>query len=141
VRAFEFFGCTPKIAVPDRLRSAVSGRDRYDPEINPTYAEMAEHYDVAIIPARSGHPRDKPKVENAVLVAQRWILACLRNRKFFSMEDLNAAIAELLEILNNRPFQKLEGCRRSAFESIDRPGDATAAGDALGAFALGRRAA
>lgn len=121
VRAFEFFGCTPKIAVPDQLRSAVSGPDRYDPEINPTYAELSAHYDVAIIPARPGQPRDKAKVETGVLVAQRWILACLRNRVFFSLEELNDAIAELLERLNNRPFQKLEGCRRTAFEAIDRP--------------------
>ena len=121
VRTFEFFGCTPKIAVPDQLRSAVSGPDRYDPEINPTYAELSVHYDVAIIPARAGEPRDKAKVEAGVLLAQRWILACLRNRTFFSLEELNAAIAELLEKLNRRPFQKLEGCRRSAFETIDRP--------------------
>ena len=121
VRTFEFFGCTPKIAVPDQLRSAVSGPDRYDPEINPTYAEMSVHYDVAIIPARAGEPRDKAKVEAGVLLAQRWILACIRNRTFFSLEDLNAAIGELLEKLNSRPFQKLDGCRRSAFETIDRP--------------------
>jgi len=121
VRTLEFFGCTPKIAVPDQLRSAVSGPDRYDPEINPTYAELSAHYDVAIIPARPRQPRDKAKVEGGVLIAQRWILACLRNRVFFSLEELNAAIAELLERLNNRPFQKLEGCRRTAFENIDRP--------------------
>ena len=121
VRAFEFFGCTPKIAVPDQLRSADSGPDRYAPEINPTYAELSEHYDVAIIPARPGEPRDKAKVETGVLITQRWILACLRNRTFFSLEALNEAIAELLVRLNDRPFQKLEGCRRSAFETIDRP--------------------
>src|SRR5579863_2072932 len=121
VRALEFFGGVPKVAVPDQLRSAVSGPDRYDPEINPTYAELAQHYDLAIVPARPGKPRDKAKVEAAVLLAQRWILACLRNRTFFSLDELNAAIAELLERLNTRPFQKLQGCRRSAFESIDRP--------------------
>jgi transposase len=121
VRAFEFIGGVPKIAVPDQLRSAVSGHERYDPEINPTYAEMAEHYSVAIIPARAGEPRDKAKVEGGVLIAQRWIVACLRNHTFFTLEDLNAAIAALLDRLNNRPFQKLDGCRRSAFESIDRP--------------------
>jgi transposase len=121
VRAFEFFGGTPKIAVPDQLRSAVSGPDRYDPEINPTYAELSAHYEVAIIPARPRRPKDKAKVENGVLIAQRWILACLRNRVFFSLEELNAAIAELLVRLNNRPFQKLDGCRRTAFETIDRP--------------------
>ena len=74
MRGFEFFGCTPKIAVPDQLRSAVSGPDRYDPEINPTYAELSVHYDVAIIPALPGEPRDKAKVETSVLIAQRWIL-------------------------------------------------------------------
>jgi len=121
VRALEFFGGVPQIAVPDQLRSAISGPDRYDPEINPTYAELAEHYGLAIIPARPARPRDKAKVETAVLVAQRWILACLRNRVFHTLDDLNAAIAELLERLNTRPFQKLDGCRRSAFESIDRP--------------------
>jgi transposase len=121
VRAFEFFGGVPQIAVPDQLRSAVSGPDRYDPDINPTYAELAVHYDVAIVPARPAKPRDKAKVEAAVLLAQRWILACLRNRTFFSLDELNAAIAELLEKLNTRPFQKLEGCRRSAFEALDRP--------------------
>ena len=121
VRALEFFGGVPKVAVPDQLRSAVSGPDRYDPEINPTYAELAQHYDLAIVPARPGKPRDKAKVEGAVLVAQRWILACLRNRTFFTLDDLNIAIAELVEKLNERPFKKLEGCRRSAFETLDRP--------------------
>jgi transposase len=121
VRALEFFGGVPRIAVPDQLRSAVSGPDRYDPEINPTYAELSQHYDLAIVPARPSKPRDKAKVETAVLVAQRWILACLRNRTFFSLDELNTAIGELLDRLNARPFKKLEGCRRSAFEALDRP--------------------
>jgi transposase len=121
VRAFDYFECVPEIVVPDQLRSAVSGPHRYDPEINRTYLEMAQHYGVAIIPARPRKPRDKAKVEAGVLVAQRWILACIRHRTFFSLAELNEAIAELLERLNARPFQKLEGCRRSAFESIDRP--------------------
>jgi len=121
VRALEFFGGVPRIAVPDQLRSAVSGPDRYDPVINPTYAELSQHYDLAIVPARPGKPRDKAKVETAVLVAQRWILACLRNRTFFSLDELNAAIADLVEKLNTRPFKKLEGCRHSAFQALDRP--------------------
>ncbi|MGH8286193.1 MAG: IS21 family transposase [Steroidobacteraceae bacterium] len=121
VRGLEHYGCAPQILVPDQLRSAVKRPDRYAPEINPTYAELGQHYGVAIIPARPRKPRDKAKVEAGVLLAQRWILACLRNRTFFSLEELNVAIAELLERLNTRPFQKLEGCRRSAFESIDRP--------------------
>jgi transposase len=121
VRGLEYFGAVPDILVPDQLKSAVSKSDRSEPEINATYAEMAQNYDTAIVPARPRKPRDKAKVEVGVLIAQRWILACLRNRRFFSLEELNAAIRELLEKLNTRPFQKLEGCRRSAFEKLDRP--------------------
>lgn len=121
VRAFEYYGCVPALVVPDQLRSAVAHPDRYDPTINATYIEMARHYEMGIIPARPGKPKDKAKVEAGVLLAQRWIMARLRNRTFFSLQELNEAIAELLEDLNTRPFQKLEGCRRSAFESIDRP--------------------
>jgi transposase len=121
VRGFEYFGAVPEMLVPDQLRSAVSGPHRYEPELNATYAEMAQHYHTAIVPARPRKPKDKAKVEGGVLIAQRWILACLRNRQFFSLEELNAAIRELLERLNTRPFQKLEGCRRSAFETLDRP--------------------
>jgi len=121
VRGLEYFGGVPEILVPDQLRSAVSGPDRYDPEINPAYLEMARHYGVAVIPARPRKPKDKAKVEVGVLIAQRWILARLRHRTFFNLAELNRAIAEQLEELNARPFQRLEGCRRSAFESIDRP--------------------
>jgi len=120
-RAFEYFGGVPQIAVPDQLRSAVSGPDRIDPKINPVFAEFGRHYGVAIIPARPRKPKDKAKVEGAVLITQRWILARLRNITFFCLEDLNAAIAELLEDLNARAFQKLDGCRRSHFEQLDRP--------------------
>lgn len=121
MRGLEYFGAVPEVLVPDQLRSAVSGPDRYDPEINATYAEMAEHYGMAVIPARPRKPRDKAKVEAAVLLAQRWIMACLRNRRFESLERLNVAIAELLEKLNERPFQKMDGTRKSLFERIDRP--------------------
>src|SRR5271165_147231 len=82
---------------------------------------MAQHYGVTVIPARPRKPRDKAKVEGGVLIAQRWIIAALRNRTFFSLAELNDAIRVLLERLNTRPFQKLEGCRRSAFEAIDKP--------------------
>jgi transposase len=121
VRGLEYFGGAPEILVPDQLRSAVQKPDRYEPEINATYAEMAQHYETAVVPARPRKPRDKAKVEGGVLIAQRWILACLRHRRFFSLEELNAAIWKLLEKLNTRPFQKLEGCRRSAFEALERP--------------------
>jgi transposase len=121
VRGLEYYGGVPEMLVPDQLKSAVNKPDRYEPEINATYAEVGQHYGTAIVPARPRKPRDKAKVEGGVLIVQRWILACLRNRKFFSLEELNAAIRELLEKLNTRPFQKLEGCRRSAFEKLDRP--------------------
>jgi transposase len=121
VRGLEFFGGVPEVLVPDQLRSAVSGPDRYDPDINTTLLELAAHYDTAIIPARPRKPRDKAKVETGVLIAQRWIIARLRHRKFFALEELHAAVSELVEELNSRPFKKLPGCRRSAFESIDRP--------------------
>ena len=121
VRGLEFFGGAPDVLVPDQLRSAVTGPDRYDPDINAALLEMAQHYDTAIIPARPRKPRDKAKVEAGVLIAQRWILARLRHRRFFSLDELNLAIAELLEELNRRPFKKLPGCRQSAFQSIDQP--------------------
>jgi transposase len=121
VRGLEYFGAVPEMLVPDQLRSAVKLPHRYEPEINATFAEMARHYATAVVPARPRKPKDKAKVEGGVLVAQRWILASLRNRRFFSLEELNAAIRELLEKLNLKPFQKLSGCRRSVFDKLDRP--------------------
>lgn len=121
VRALEFFGGVPAAFVPDNLKSGVERAHRYDPELNRAYAEFAEHYDVAILPARVRKPRDKAKVENAVQNVERWILARLRNRQFFSLTELNAAIDELLIELNERPFQKLEGSRRSRFIELDQP--------------------
>jgi hypothetical protein len=107
--------------VPDQTRSLIKHPDRYDPVPNRLYEQFAQHYSTAILAARPAHPRDKPKVEAAVLLVQRWILARLRNRRFFSMGELNQAIAVLLEELNRRPFKKLPGCRRSAFEQLDAP--------------------
>ena len=121
VRGLEYFGAVPEMLVPDQLRSAVKTPHRYEPEINATFAEMARHYATAVVPARPRKPKDKAKVEGGVLVAQRWILASLRNHRFFSLEELNAAIRELLEKLNTKPFQKLAGCRRSVFDTLDRP--------------------
>ena len=117
--------------MPDNIKSGVHLAHRYEPELNPTYAEMGQHYGVAIIPTRSAKPRDKAKVESGVLVVERWILARLRNRQFFSLTELNTAIAELLEVLNSQPFKKLPGCRKSVFDSLDRPGHAAAAGCTL----------
>lgn len=121
VRALEFFGGAPAAFVPDNLKSGVHKAHRYDPDLNRAYAEFSEHYSLAILPARVRKPRDKSKVETGVQIVERWILARLRDRQFFSLAELNAAIDELLIELNERPFQKLDGSRRSRFEQIDRP--------------------
>ena len=122
IRAFEYFGSLPKIVVPDCLRSAVSRACRYEPELNPTYAEMASHYGICVLPARPHRPKDKAKVETGVLIAKRWILAVLRHRRFYSLTQLNGAIHELLERLNSRALRKLKQSRRELFELFDRPG-------------------
>lgn len=121
VRAFEYFGGVPMLVVSDNLRTGVSRACRYEPGINATYAEMLTHYGSAALPTRVGRPQDKAKVESAVQVTQRWILARLRNRTFFSLAELNAAIRALLEDLNTRRFRKLPGSRRSQYETLDRP--------------------
>ena len=121
LNAFEYIQGVPKLVVPDNPRTGVNRACRYEPDLNRTYHEMSEHYGTAIMPARPYKPRDKAKVENAVLLVERWILAALRHRKFFSLAELNEAIATLLERLNNRPFRKREGNRASLFAAIDRP--------------------
>jgi len=121
VHAFEAFGAVPRIVVCDNLRSGVTRAHRYEPEINATYQEMAEHYGIAIIPTRAGKPRDKAKVEAGVLLAERWILARLRNHRFSSLHEANLAIAEMVKAINDRPFKKMPGSRRQLFEEIERP--------------------
>jgi transposase len=121
VRAFEHFGGIPALAVPDNTKTGVTKAHRYDPDLNPTYYNFALHCGFGIVPARPYKPRDKAKVENAVQVAQRWIVAALRHHKFFSLEELNLAIRELLTKLNNRPFRKRDGSRASVFAAIDKP--------------------
>lgn len=120
IRAFEFFGGTPQVLVPDNLKSAVNLASKYEPEINQSYRAMAKYYGCPVIPARAYRPKDKAKVENAVLIASRWILARLRDQKFFSLEELNQEIWKLLEEFNNASFQKLEGSRRSLFEEVEK---------------------
>ena len=120
VRALEFFGGIPGAIVPDNLKSGVIKAHRYDPEINPAYQDFAEHYALAILPARVRKPRDKAKVEVAVQVVERWILARLRDRTFFSLAELNSAIRELLTALNTRPFKRRDGCRQTLFNEIER---------------------
>ncbi|MFZ6742834.1 IS21 family transposase [Undibacterium sp. JH2W] len=121
VNALKYFAGVPKIIVPDNLKSAVSKPDLYEPKIQINYQQFAQHFGVAIVPARVRRPKDKPKVEGAVLLVQRWILLRLRNQTFFSIADLNIEIRKLLEDLNNRPFKKIPGCRRTRYDEIDRP--------------------
>lgn len=121
MRAFEFFGGVVEVVVPDNLKSAVTHPSFYEPELNPTYRDMGEHYSVAIIPARPYRPRDKAKVEVGVQVVQRWIVAALRKRQFFSLVEANQAIAELLVRLNQRPFHRREGNRATLFAQLDQP--------------------
>ena len=121
VRMLDAFGAVPEMLVPDNLKSGVTRACRYEPELNPTYLDFARHYGIAVVPARAGKPRDKAKVEGGVLLVERWILARLRNRPFFSLPELNAAIRELLADLNSRPFKKLEGNRIALFRTVDRP--------------------
>ena len=104
VRAFEFFQGVPKLVVPDNPRTGVNRACRYEPDLNRTYHEMAQHYGVAVMPARPYKPRDKAKVEVGVQIVERWIIAALRHRKFYSVAEINEAIAELLERLNHRGF-------------------------------------
>jgi transposase len=121
VRALTFFGGVPELIVPDNLKSGVTQAHRYEPDLNPTYQEMAAHYGVAVLPARVRKPRDKAKVESGVLVVERWILARLRHCTFFSLAELNTAVRRLLTDLNGRPFKKLPGSRQQLFETLDRP--------------------
>lgn len=121
VRMLTFYGSAPTILVPDNPRVGVTKADRYEPELQRSYEEMAAHFSIAVIPARPYRPRDKPKAELTVLLVCRWILARLRHQRFFSLDELNAAIRPLLNELNERPFQKLSGSRRSVFEALDRP--------------------
>ena len=121
VRTLEFIGGVVEILVPDNLLSGITKACRYEPGINRTYQELAVHYGAAVIPARVKKPKDKAKVEAGVQLVQRWILAALRNRTFFSLAELNIAILALLDKLNNKPFKKLSGSRMSRFLEIDKP--------------------
>ncbi len=120
-RMSDYFDGSTEIWTPDNLKSGVVWADRYEPGINRTYEELAAHYGAVVIPARVRKPKDKAKVESAVQVVQRWILAALRHRTFFSLAELNEAIWEQLEVLNGRPMQKLGASRRELYERLDRP--------------------
>jgi len=120
--AFAFFGGAPRLIVPDNPKVAVIRACLYDPQIHRTYAEMAAHYDTAVLPARPRRPRDKAKVEAAVRIVERWLLGALRHRRFHSLAEVNAAIAELLTSLNDeRVLRHVGRTRRQLFEEIDAP--------------------
>ena len=121
VRAFGFFGGTPKLLVPDNLKSGVNKSCRYDPELNPSYQQLAAHYQVAVVPARPYKPKDKAKVEVGVQIVERWILAKLRHQTFFSLAELNHCIHVLVADLNLKPFKQWPGNRRQWFETLDQP--------------------
>lgn len=121
VRTLEHLGGVPALLVPDNLKSGVRTACFYEPELNPTYRDLATHYGAAVLPARPYRPKDKAKVEGGVLLVERWVLARLRHQRFFSLGDLNRSIAELMTRLNGRPFKKLPGCRQSAFAELDAP--------------------
>ena len=120
-RAFEFFGGVPQLVVPDCLKSAVSVARNTDPDLNPTYQMLAAHFGTAIMPARPRKPKDKSKAEVGVQIVTRWILAVLRHETFHSLAQLNQRISGLLTRLNEKPFQKLPGCRASMFAELDAP--------------------
>ena len=120
-RAFQFFGGVPEMVVPDNPKCAVSKACRYEPDLNPAYQHLANHYQVAVVPARPYKPKDKAKAEVGVQVVERWILAKLRHETFFTLAELNIRIGELLTELNLKPFKQLPGTRRSTFEQLDEP--------------------
>lgn len=121
VRMFEFFGGVPEVVVPDQLRTGVKDACYYEPDLNPSYQELATHYGVTVIPARPRHPRDKAKVEAGVQLAERWILARLRRHTFFTLHEANQEIRRQLDALNDRPFKKMDGTRHQLFEQLDKP--------------------
>jgi transposase len=121
VRMYAWFGGVPEVTVPDNLKAGVRKACFYEPDINRTYLDLARHYGTTVIPTRVARPRDKAKAETAVQIVERWVLAPLRNHTFFSVAGINEAITPLREALADRPFQKLEGSRRTLFEAVDRP--------------------
>jgi transposase len=121
VRAFEYFGGLVRIVVPDNLKTGVQKPNYYEPDLNPAYQELAEHYQFAVLPARVRKPKDKAKVENGVQNIERWVIAPLRKRTFFSLLELNQALQKQLEWFNHKEMQAVGRSRRQEFEEIDQP--------------------
>lgn len=119
--ALKYFGCCPRAMVPDNLLSAVTKASRYEPEINPTYAEFARHYGTVIFPARPYKPKDKSLAENGVKLARRWILFRLRNKRFYTLTELNQEIGKILEQFNQKPMKRFKKSRQELFEQLDKP--------------------
>ncbi|MDB5842675.1 MAG: integrase core domain protein [Herminiimonas sp.] len=120
-RALEFIGGVPQLIVPDNPRAMIADPDRYEPRSNDTVLDFARHYGTSVLPARPRHPQDKAKVESAVQIVERWIMARLRHERFASIHEVDMAMAPLLARLNNKLFQKLPGSRATAFAALDRP--------------------
>lgn len=120
-KALGFYGGVPQLIVPDNPRALIADANRYEPRSNDTVLDFARHYGTSILPARPYHPQDKAKAESAVQVVERWIMARLRHQQFATVQEVNLAMAPLLTLLNERPFQKMPGCRASTFASIDAP--------------------
>lgn len=118
--AFEYFGGVPKIVVPDNPKAVIAKADFFEPEISPDFLQMSNHFGVAVLPARVRKPKDKAKVENAVLLCTRWILAVLRNRVFLDLAEAKSAVRELVDQFNQRPFKKLPGSRKSLFQKLEQ---------------------
>lgn len=121
VRAFKYFGGAPEVLVPDNTKTAVTSPCYYEPDLNPTYLELAEFYGSAVLPTRVKEPKDKAKVEKGVQTVEYWLIAPLRKRQFFSIEEINEALWERLDELNSRPMQKLKRSRKEMFEELDKP--------------------
>lgn len=121
INMFRFYGGVTRMLIPDNLKTGVEKPLWYTPVINKTYHEMAEHYDTAVIPARVRKPKDKPNAEGTVGIISTWVIAALRNQKFFSLQELNRAIREKLQVFNSKPFQKKEGSRLSIFLEEEKP--------------------
>ena len=121
IHCFEFLDGVTRATVPDNLKSGVTKACFYDPDINPTYAELAEHYGTVVLPARVKKPKDKAKAENSVQQVERWVLAPLRNQRFFSLAEANAAIRERLNVLNSKTLTGMQESRKDLYEEIDRP--------------------
>lgn len=121
IKALDFIGGVPALIVPDNPKALINNADRYEPRANDTVRDFARHYNTSVLPARPGCPQDKAKVEFGVQLVERWVLARLRHQRFATVAQVNQALAPLMQRLNDKPFQKMPGCRSSAFAQLDAP--------------------